>query len=264
MRAVTGASLAAALRAARRPRGRRAGRAPGRCRARSCSRASWRSSTPRRSSGARGGELMPQPNMQPDAQAGPEDAGGHGGRPGAAQARGGRGLGRRRHGHGQGQRRPRVKAITIDPDAIDPDDAELLQDMVLAAVNEGLRSAQELAATKMGGLDRRAGRARGPRALRGCSGSQPDERVRAADPAADHRARQAARHRRAHRPAAGLPHPARRAERGATRSPTRSARSRSRSGCARSASTSPTAPRCADLPRRAPRRRADLRRRGAR
>jgi DNA-binding YbaB/EbfC family protein len=45
-----------------------------------------------------------------------------------------------------------VKAITIDPDAIDPEDPEMLSDMVLAAVNEGLRSAQELAAKKMGGL----------------------------------------------------------------------------------------------------------------
>lgn len=45
-----------------------------------------------------------------------------------------------------------VKSITIAPEAIDPEDAELLQDMVLAAVNEGLRSAQELAAGKMGGL----------------------------------------------------------------------------------------------------------------
>src|SRR3954469_2064234 len=45
-----------------------------------------------------------------------------------------------------------VKSITIAPDAIDPDDPELLQDMVLAAVNEGLRSAQEVAANKMGGL----------------------------------------------------------------------------------------------------------------
>ena len=45
-----------------------------------------------------------------------------------------------------------VKAITIDADAIDPEDPELLQDMVLAAVNEGLRSAQELAASRMGGL----------------------------------------------------------------------------------------------------------------
>ncbi len=45
-----------------------------------------------------------------------------------------------------------VKEITIAPDAIDPDDPELLADLVLAAVNEGLRSAQELAATKLGGL----------------------------------------------------------------------------------------------------------------
>src|SRR5207302_3964988 len=37
-----------------------------------------------------------------------------------------------------------VKEIRIDPEAIDPDDPELLSDMVLAAVNEGLRSAQEL------------------------------------------------------------------------------------------------------------------------
>jgi nucleoid-associated protein EbfC len=45
-----------------------------------------------------------------------------------------------------------VKDIRIDPDAIDPEDPELLQDMVLAAVNEAIRQAQELAATKMGGL----------------------------------------------------------------------------------------------------------------
>jgi nucleoid-associated protein EbfC len=45
-----------------------------------------------------------------------------------------------------------VKSIVIDAAAIDPEDPELLQDMVLAAVNEGLRSAQELAASKMSGL----------------------------------------------------------------------------------------------------------------
>jgi DNA-binding YbaB/EbfC family protein len=45
-----------------------------------------------------------------------------------------------------------VKSIRIDPQAVDPDDVELLQDMVLAAVNEGMRAAQELAATKMGGI----------------------------------------------------------------------------------------------------------------
>jgi DNA-binding YbaB/EbfC family protein len=45
-----------------------------------------------------------------------------------------------------------VKSITIDPQAVDPDDVELLQDMVLAAVNEGLRAAQELASAKLGGI----------------------------------------------------------------------------------------------------------------
>jgi DNA-binding YbaB/EbfC family protein len=44
-----------------------------------------------------------------------------------------------------------VKSITIDPDAVDPQDVEILCDMVLAAVNEGLRMAQELAAKKLGG-----------------------------------------------------------------------------------------------------------------
>ena len=45
-----------------------------------------------------------------------------------------------------------VKDVRIDPDAIDPEDPELLQDMVLAAVNEGLRAAQELQQSKLGGL----------------------------------------------------------------------------------------------------------------
>jgi DNA-binding YbaB/EbfC family protein len=45
-----------------------------------------------------------------------------------------------------------VKDIVIAPDAIDPEDPELLADMVLAAVNEAIRQAQELAAARMGGL----------------------------------------------------------------------------------------------------------------
>jgi nucleoid-associated protein EbfC len=45
-----------------------------------------------------------------------------------------------------------VRSITIDPQAVDPDDVELLQDMVLAAVNEAVRAAQELAASKLGGI----------------------------------------------------------------------------------------------------------------
>jgi DNA-binding YbaB/EbfC family protein len=42
-----------------------------------------------------------------------------------------------------------IREIRIDPQAVDPDDVELLQDMVLAAVNEALRAAQELAASKL-------------------------------------------------------------------------------------------------------------------
>lgn len=45
-----------------------------------------------------------------------------------------------------------VKSITIDPDAVDPEDVEMLQDMVLAAVNQAVNQAQELAATRMGAV----------------------------------------------------------------------------------------------------------------
>jgi len=44
----------------------------------------------------------------------------------------------------------RLLDVEIAPGAIDPDDAELLQEMIQAAVNEALRSAQELAATRIG------------------------------------------------------------------------------------------------------------------
>lgn len=50
-----------------------------------------------------------------------------------------------------------LKQISIDPEAIDPEDAEMLSDMVQAAVNEGIRAAQELAASKMGGITGGAG-----------------------------------------------------------------------------------------------------------
>ena len=41
------------------------------------------------------------------------------------------------------------KSIKINPEAVDPDDVEMLEDLVLAAVNEGLRKAEELANTEM-------------------------------------------------------------------------------------------------------------------
>ena len=45
-----------------------------------------------------------------------------------------------------------IKEIKIDPKAIDPNDPELLEDMIVAAVNEGIRSARSLQETKLGGL----------------------------------------------------------------------------------------------------------------
>ncbi len=45
-----------------------------------------------------------------------------------------------------------VLELRIDPEAVDPEDVELLQDMIQAATNEALRSAQELAASKLGAV----------------------------------------------------------------------------------------------------------------
>jgi nucleoid-associated protein EbfC len=55
----------------------------------------------------------------------------------------------------------RLLELSIEAEAIDPEDPELLQDMILAAVNEGIRSAQELAASRMGGIAGGAGGALG-------------------------------------------------------------------------------------------------------
>ena len=45
-----------------------------------------------------------------------------------------------------------LRAVKIDPAAVDPEDVEMLCDMVLAATNEALRSAQQLAADRMGAV----------------------------------------------------------------------------------------------------------------
>lgn len=54
-----------------------------------------------------------------------------------------------------------LRELVIDPEAVDPEDVELLQDLVTAAVNEAIRAAQEMAATRMaaasGGLAGLAG-----------------------------------------------------------------------------------------------------------
>ena len=43
-----------------------------------------------------------------------------------------------------------LKSLTIDPDAVDPDDVEMLQDMVIAAVNEAIRNAMDDMSASMG------------------------------------------------------------------------------------------------------------------
>ena len=48
-------------------------------------------------------------------------------------------------------------SLNIDPEAVDPDDLEMLQDMIMAAVNEGLRKVDDMMASEMqkltGGLN---------------------------------------------------------------------------------------------------------------
>jgi hypothetical protein len=46
----------------------------------------------------------------------------------------------------------RVESITLSRDAVDPEDVEMLQDLIIAAVNEAIESSQALAAQRMGAL----------------------------------------------------------------------------------------------------------------
>ena len=45
-----------------------------------------------------------------------------------------------------------LKSLTIDPEAVDPEDVEMLQDMILAAVNEAFRAADADASSSMAQL----------------------------------------------------------------------------------------------------------------
>lgn len=45
-----------------------------------------------------------------------------------------------------------IQAVKIDPSAVDPEDVEMLSDIILAAANEALRAAQELAGKRMEGI----------------------------------------------------------------------------------------------------------------
>ena len=46
----------------------------------------------------------------------------------------------------------KVTKIYIDPDIVDPEDVEVLQDLVMAAINEAVEKSQELASVRLGGL----------------------------------------------------------------------------------------------------------------
>lgn len=45
-----------------------------------------------------------------------------------------------------------IESITIDPEAVDPEDVEMLQDMVCVAVNEALRGVNEMSNARLGAV----------------------------------------------------------------------------------------------------------------
>lgn len=45
-----------------------------------------------------------------------------------------------------------IQSITIDPEVVDPEDVEMLQDLIVAAVNEAIQKSQDLAAERLGGV----------------------------------------------------------------------------------------------------------------
>ena len=45
-----------------------------------------------------------------------------------------------------------IVSLTIDPEVVDPDDVEMLQDLVVAAVSEGIKKSQQMVADEMGKL----------------------------------------------------------------------------------------------------------------
>ena len=45
-----------------------------------------------------------------------------------------------------------LQAVKISPDVVDPDDVEMLEDLVTAAVSDGLRKAHDLATQQMGAV----------------------------------------------------------------------------------------------------------------
>ena len=73
-----------------------------------------------------------------------------------------------------------VKEVRIKPEAVDPDDVEMLQDLVVAAINEALRAAQDLASAQARRRHRRPRPAQHPgpvlKRRRGAAGGPAPER----------------------------------------------------------------------------------------
>jgi DNA-binding YbaB/EbfC family protein len=46
----------------------------------------------------------------------------------------------------------KLQSITIDPEVVDPEDVEMLQDLIIAAINEAVEASQNLAADEMGSI----------------------------------------------------------------------------------------------------------------
>lgn len=46
----------------------------------------------------------------------------------------------------------KIEAITLEPEVVDPEDIEMLQDLILAATNDALNKSQEMVSTQMGKL----------------------------------------------------------------------------------------------------------------
>ena len=160
-----------------------------------------------------------------------------------------------------------LKELTIDPDAVDPEDVEMLQDMVMAAINEAMRQASDLQAKAagggvggmdpaaaleslggMGGLGGLLGGGGGGGRPGGRHAAQPRRAPQAEVAACSPRPSSAWSPSWASCPASATARRSgwrstscARARRTRTRWPTRSATSRRRSGSARSASTSPRA-----------------------
>ena len=91
-------------------------------------------------------------NMANLMKAGAEDAAPDGGKPESPRGKGIYGSRRRRSGRGDSIGQKELTRIKIDPEAVDPDDVEMLEDMIMAAVNQALRQQEEDSAAMMSKL----------------------------------------------------------------------------------------------------------------